>query len=145
MKIKFGTDDNLPLNKPLKLHLLTIIVRCIFEEDSKFYPQHYLDDCLYELYKCCSTKKMMFQKKLTPIKQTQFMFCHYWYFKNVGFKFEPHVCNKCHDVLMTAYELKNSAILNVKGVHFRCILWGTSRNEAVNRLNNSALDNKGVS
>ena len=67
------------------------------------------------------------------IEQTQFMFCHYWYFKDVGFKFEPHVCNKCHDVLMTAYELKNSAILNVKGVHFRCILWGISRDEAVNR------------
>ena len=33
IKIKFNTDDNLPLNKPLKLHLLTIIVRCIFEED----------------------------------------------------------------------------------------------------------------
>ena len=49
MKIKFNTDDNLPLNKPLKLHLLTIIVRCIFEEDSKFYPQLFLDDCLYEL------------------------------------------------------------------------------------------------
>ena len=41
------------------------------------------------------------------------MLCHYWYFKGVGFKFEPHVCNKCHDVLMTAYELKNIAILNV--------------------------------
>ena len=39
MKIRFNTDDNLPLNKPLKLHLLTIIVRYIFEEDSKFYPQ----------------------------------------------------------------------------------------------------------
>ena len=50
------------------------------------------------------------------------MLCHYWYFKDVGFKFEPHVCNKCHDVLMTAYELKNIAILNVKGVDFRCIL-----------------------
>ena len=37
MKIKFNTDDSLPLNKPLKLHLLTIIVRCIFEEDGKFY------------------------------------------------------------------------------------------------------------
>ena len=49
MKIKFNTDDNLPLNKPLKLQLLTIIVRCIFEGDSKFYPQLYLDDCLYEL------------------------------------------------------------------------------------------------
>ena len=31
-------------------------------------------------------------------------------FKDVGFKFEPHVCNKCHDVLMTTYELKNIAI-----------------------------------
>ena len=49
MEIKFNTNDNLPLNKPLKLHLLTIIVRCIFEEDGKFYPQLYLDDCLYEL------------------------------------------------------------------------------------------------
>ena len=49
MKIKFDRDDNLPLNKTLKLHLLTRIVGCIFEEDSKFYPQLYLDDCLYEL------------------------------------------------------------------------------------------------
>ena len=49
MKVKFNADDNLPLNKPLKLHMLTIIVRCIFEEDDKFYPQLYLDDCLYEL------------------------------------------------------------------------------------------------
>ena len=49
MKIKFNTDDNLPLNKPLKLHLLTINLRCIFEEDIKFYPQLYLDDCSYEL------------------------------------------------------------------------------------------------
>ena len=40
--------------------------------------------------------------------------CHYWYFKDVGFKFEPHVCNKFHDVLMTAHEFKNIAILNVK-------------------------------
>ena len=45
MKIKFNTGDNLPLNTPLRLHLLTIIVRCIFEEDDKFYPQLYLDDC----------------------------------------------------------------------------------------------------
>ena len=50
MKIKFNTYDNLPLNKPLKLHMLTIIVRCIFEEDGKFYPQLYLEDCLYELH-----------------------------------------------------------------------------------------------
>ena len=72
------------------------------------------------------------------------MFCHYWFSKHVGFKFELHVCKKCHDVLMTAYELKNIAISNVKGVDFRCILWGISRDEAVNRLNNSVLEDKGV-
>ena len=49
MKIKFNTDGNLPLNQPLKLHLLTIMVRCIFEKDGKFSLQLYLDDCLYEL------------------------------------------------------------------------------------------------
>ena len=46
----------------------------------------------------------------------------YWYFKDVGFKFQMHVCNKCHDVLITAYELKNIATLIVKGVDFRCTL-----------------------
>ena len=43
---------------------------------------------------------------------------------------------------MTAFELKNIAILNVKVVDFRCILWGISRDEAVNRLNNSVLEDK---
>ena len=65
------------------------------------------------------------------------MLCQYWYIKDVGFKFEQQVCNKCHDFLITAYELKNIAILNVKGVDFICISWGISRDDAVNRLNNS--------
>ena len=55
------------------------------------------------------------------------MFFHYLDFKNIGFKFEPHVCNKYHDILMTGYELENIAILNIKGIHFICILWGISR------------------
>ena len=59
------------------------------------------------------------------------MLCHYWYFKDVGFKFELHVCNKCRDVLMTANELRNIAIFYVKGVDFRFILLGISRDEAV--------------
>ena len=45
---------------------------------------------------------------------------------------------------MTAYELKNIAIMNVKGVDFTCILWGISKNEAVNRLNNSVLEDKKI-
>ena len=68
--------------------------------------------------------------------QKECMFCYYWYFEDVGFEIEPHVCNKCHNILMIAYEPKNIAILYVKGVDFRCILWGISRDEGVNRLNN---------
>ena len=49
MKIKFNSDDDLPLNKLLKFHLMTIIIRCVFSEDGKFYPQLFLDDTLYEL------------------------------------------------------------------------------------------------
>ena len=49
MKIKFNTDDDLPLNKPLKFPTMTIVVRSVFEEDGKYYLQVYLDECLYEL------------------------------------------------------------------------------------------------
>ena len=49
MKIKFDTDDNFPLNKPLNLRMLTIIDRSVFEQNDKLYPQVYLDGCLYEL------------------------------------------------------------------------------------------------
>ena len=49
MKIKFDSDDNLSLNKTLKLHNMTIAIRCVFEEHGKFYPKVYLDVCLYEL------------------------------------------------------------------------------------------------
>ena len=45
---------------------------------------------------------------------------------------------------MTADELKNIAILTVKDIDFRCVLWGLSRDEAVNRLNNSVLEEKVV-
>ena len=49
MRIKFKSDDELPLNEILKLHMLTIIVRSVFEEDVKYYPQVFLDECLYEV------------------------------------------------------------------------------------------------
>ena len=48
MKIKFDTDDNLPLNRTLKLHNMTIIIKSI-EKDGKFYSQIYLNECLYKL------------------------------------------------------------------------------------------------
>ena len=70
--------------------------------------------------------------------------CHYWFFKNVGFKFEEHVCNRCHDLLTMAYSLKNIAILSAKGATFRCLLMGISKNEALKKLNNSVTYDGGV-
>ena len=49
MKIKFNSDDDLPLNKPLKFHAMTIIIRSVFEEGGQRYLQVFLDDTLYEL------------------------------------------------------------------------------------------------
>ena len=54
--------------------------------------------------------------------------CHYWFFKDVGFKFEEHVCNKCHDLLTMVYSGKNIAILSAKGATLRCLLMGISKN-----------------
>ena len=49
MKIKFNSDDDLPLNKPLKFRLMTITIRSVFEEDDKLYPQVFLENTVYEL------------------------------------------------------------------------------------------------
>ena len=49
MIIKFNSDDYFSLNKILKLHMLTIIVRPVFEEDGKCYPQVFPDECLYKV------------------------------------------------------------------------------------------------
>ena len=48
-KMKFFIDDDLPLSKQLTLQMLVIIIRSVFEDKGKFYPQVYLDECLYEL------------------------------------------------------------------------------------------------
>ena len=70
--------------------------------------------------------------------------CQYRYFKDFGYKFEEHVCNGCHDLLLMVYSLENIAILSAKGATFRCVLWGISRNESLTRLNSSLLGNKDV-
>ena len=69
---------------------------------------------------------------------------HYWFFKDVGFKFEEHACNGCHDLLTMAYSLKNMAISSAKGVTFRCLCMGVSKNEGLKRLKNSVTYDKQV-
>ena len=70
------------------------------------------------------------------------MICHYWYFKDIGYEFQPYVCNKCHDVSVKVYDLDNFLILNTKGVDYRCFMCNMSKNTAIKLLNNSKLDGK---
>ena len=52
--------------------------------------------------------------------------CHCWYFLNKGFKFQPYVCNRCHDLLMSM-NLSNIYILNIKNADYHCIISGINK------------------
>ena len=49
MKIKFSSDDELPLKKNDKIPSITIVVRAVFHENNKYHPEVILDECLYKL------------------------------------------------------------------------------------------------
>ena len=68
--------------------------------------------------------------------------CHYWYFKDIGFKYEPHLCNGCHDLFQKAISFNNIAIVYLKGSVYRINFWYMSKNDAINMMNNSSLIDK---
>ena len=68
--------------------------------------------------------------------------CHYWYFLDYSFKFQPNVCNRCHDLLMMSINLSDIAILNIKGSDYRCIISLVNKNEAINLLQNADFSEK---
>ena len=72
------------------------------------------------------------------------MICHYSYFKDIGFKYQPYVCNGCHDFSMIVQNLDDFVILRVKSVNYKCCVVNMSKKDAIRLLNNYVLDNKGV-
>ena len=60
--------------------------------------------------------------------------CHYCYFLNKGFKFQPNVCNRCHDLSMMSMTLSDIAILNNKSADYCCIISRISKSEAINLM-----------
>ena len=113
---------------------MTIITRSVFEEIGKDYPEILFVQMFVWVIKILQYERINISEGIDTNKTSaskECMLCHYWYFQNIGYKFESNVCNKCHDVLMTPYELKNIAILNVKDPVYICSLWGISGNETV--------------
>ena len=71
--------------------------------------------------------------------------CHYWHFKNIGFKYEPYLCNGCRDLMQKAMSFNDIVIVYIKensyGIHF----WYMSKDDAINIMNGSNLvDKRGV-
>ena len=83
-------------------------------------------------------------KELTLIisNDKSIMICHYWYFKDIGYKFEPNVCNKFHNISVMDYELETIAVLNVKGIDCRCVLQNMTKTDTISRLISFKLFNK---
>ena len=70
--------------------------------------------------------------------------CHYWFFKDITLKIEEHIWDRCHDLLIMAQSLKDTAIFSAKGATFRYLLMGISKNESSKKLNNSVTYDRGV-
>ena len=69
--------------------------------------------------------------------------CHYWYFLNFSFMFQPNLCNTCHELLIMPMNLnRDIAILNIKGVDYHCIISLISKNEAIDVMENADLIKK---
>ena len=68
--------------------------------------------------------------------------CHYWYFKDINFKYEPYLCNGCHDLMQKAMSFNNVAIAYVKENSYRISFWYMSKDDAINIMKGSNLVNK---
>ena len=79
----------------------------------------------------------MFLKQLILIKQAnqECDISHYWYFLNKGFTFQPYVCNRCHNLLMSM-NLSNIAVLKFKNTDYCGIITGISKSKAIKLLQN---------
>ena len=73
---------------------------------------------------------------------TIIIYCHYWYFLNKGFTFQPNVCNRCHVLLTISVNLSDITILSINSADYCCIISGISKNETINVMQNVDLTGK---
>ena len=68
--------------------------------------------------------------------------CHYWYFLDKNFNYEPYLCNGCHDSMQKALNINDVAIVSIKENDYRIHFWYMSKGEAINTMHNSSLNEK---
>ena len=128
---------------------MTKVVRSVFQEDNKYYPQVFLDECLYELhtleYNRIDVSEGIDINRANGSKECDI--CHYWYFIDIGFKYKPYLiitisCNDCHDLIQKAMNFNNVAIVFVKGSDYRIHFCYMSQDDAITIMKNSNLYEK---
>ena len=68
--------------------------------------------------------------------------CHYCYFLDKNFNYEPYLCNSCHNLMQKTTHFNDAAIVSIKGKDYRTHFWYMSKNDAINIMNNSNLNEK---
>ena len=68
--------------------------------------------------------------------------CHYWYFKDICFKYEPNLCNGCHGLVQKEINFNDVVIVSIKGSNYRIHFWYMSKDNAIHLINNSNLNEK---
>ena len=139
MKIEFDSNDKLPVNKTIGIPIVKIVIRAVFHENIKYYiTTTFLDQYLY--YDRNDVSEGIDVNKTSASKECDV--CHYWYFLNYSSKFQLDVFNRCYDLLMMPVNLTDIAILSIKGSNYCCIISLTTKNEAINFLQNRDLTEK---
>ena len=140
-KIKFNSDNKLPLNKQLKFLSVTIVIRFVFVEDGKYCPQDFLDDCLFEVqtpqYYRIDISEGIDINQTNALKECNI--CYYCYFLDKNFNYELYLSNGYNNLMQKATSFDNFAILSIKGNSYRIHFWHISKNDAINITKNSNL------
>ena len=66
--------------------------------------------------------------------------CHYWYFLDKNFNYEPYLCNDWHDLMQKAMNFNDVAIVSIKGNDYRIHFWYMSKDDAISMMNNSGSE-----
>ena len=91
-------------------------------------------------YKRIDISEGIYVNKTNLLKECDI--CQYWYFKDIGFKCEPYLCNGCHNLMQKAMSFNNIAIIYVKGNPYRIHFWYMSKDDAINIMNGPNLVDK---
>ena len=84
----------------------------------------------------------IYVNKTSLLKECDICCC--WYFKDIGFKYEPYLCNVCHDLMQKTMSFNNVGFVYVKGIPYRIHFLYMSKDDAINIMNGSNLTDKSV-